>query len=115
MDGAARRLQVSPGRIAAVGTTDFVRVCARHPVSGPCRVLGAACLAVVHRGSIAVQAGPAARIHTVGRDHGRAACVPMAGGLLRAVDLAVGIPVAGRMVAAIRVHKQVVITTMSSV
>jgi len=39
----------------------------------------------------------------------------MAEDLLRAVDLAVGIPVADHMAAAISVHKQVVITTASSV
>ncbi len=101
----ARRRAASGCRlaeIAAVGTTDFARACIPPRASGQCRVRGAACRAVVRRGSIAVRAGSAACIPTAVQDPGRAACGPMAEGLLHAADLAAGIPVVARdMVAAI--------------
>src|SRR5689334_18359513 len=95
MEGAARRLQVSRGRIAVVGTTGFVRACAPPPpASGLCRGRGAAYPAAARRGFIAVRAGLAACIRTAGRGHGRAACARTAEDLLHAVNLAAVVLVA---------------------
>src|SRR3569832_1417012 len=101
MDGAARRLRVSPGRTAADGTMDFVPACVPPQASVQCHVHGADCQAVVRRGSIAVRAGWAACIHTAGRDHGHEVYALTAVDLLRAVDLAAVNPAAAEDIAVI--------------
>jgi hypothetical protein len=99
MDGAARRRRMSLGRVAVVGTTDFVRGYALVRAFGLCHARGAACQAVVRLGLVVARAGPAVCILMADRDRGHVACGRIAAGQLRTVDLAVVIPAVAEAIA----------------